>query len=348
MTGFSEYQTAHLGAKLRAKHVRRREKNGTTLHYVEGWHAIAEANRIFGFDGWDRETLDLRCVSEIKGQGRCACAYMARVRIRVRAGEALVVREGAGMGQGRGPTPGEAHENALKEAETDATKRALVTFGNPFGLALYDKTRAGVWGRLDTKGRGETLSLELDDGSERQTFRKPTQFCGALRRRLETCAKLTALEDLWARNRETVSILKEGWPELNSRNDQHYADILTALYETRRKALANGADTSAPSPAQVDVLEKPNRTRDRDHLRFVAAQPCLVCRAYPTQAHHIRYAQPKALGKKVGDEWTVPLCHMHHRALHDAGDEPAWWVERQTDPLLAAMRLWKEGKDSAL
>ena len=135
--GFSEGQLKLLSGKLNEKHVRTREEKGHTLSYIEGWFAIEEANRIFGFDGWDRETVWADCVwSDARSSPR-ACAYAVRVRIRVRAGEAVICRDGSGVGHGVGATLGEAHESALKEAETDATKRALTTFGNLFGLALY-------------------------------------------------------------------------------------------------------------------------------------------------------------------------------------------------------------------
>ena len=125
-----------------------------TLSYIEGWHAIDEANRVFGFDGWDRETVWAERVWEDGRHEPKACAYAARVRIRVRAGDAIVCRDGSGVGHGTGATLGEAHESALKEAETDATKRALTTFGNLFGLALYDKAQTGCAGaRRLTAGR---------------------------------------------------------------------------------------------------------------------------------------------------------------------------------------------------
>ena len=135
---FTETQATALAGKLSAKHVRTREEDGMTLSYIEGWHAIAEANRVFGFDGWDRQTMTIRCVSEGAWQGRYRCSYIARVRVRVRAGESVICREGCGSGHGNAMSPGEAHESAIKEAETDAMKRALITFGNLFGLALYD------------------------------------------------------------------------------------------------------------------------------------------------------------------------------------------------------------------
>ncbi len=83
---FSEVQVQTLSGKLSAKHVRTRQANGRTLSYIEGWHAIAEANRIFGFDAWDRQTMAIKCVWEGTWQGKYACAYVARVRIKVRAG----------------------------------------------------------------------------------------------------------------------------------------------------------------------------------------------------------------------------------------------------------------------
>jgi hypothetical protein len=120
---------------------------------LEGWVAIKEANRIFGFDGWQRETIELRCVSESQRPiGRdqkpgWGVTYIARVRIRLGSqanGAQSLVREGSGAGHGIDVDLGLAHESALKEAETDAMKRALMTFGNPFGLALYDKQQRQV------------------------------------------------------------------------------------------------------------------------------------------------------------------------------------------------------------
>src|SRR6476646_6077188 len=140
----SDTQVRQLRAKLEAKHVKMRRANGTDLHYVEGWHVIAEANRIFGYDAWDRRTLGSRCVWSGYSGVYHEAAYVAKVRVSVRAGNITIVREGSGTGEGKAPTPGQAHDLALKSAETDATKRALATFGNPFGLALYDREQLGV------------------------------------------------------------------------------------------------------------------------------------------------------------------------------------------------------------
>lgn len=133
---------------LDPKHVASRQQGGGQVSYIEGWHAIAEANRIFGFDGWTRETLDVQQLGELyqNAKGNNVVSYRAKARIIVfdEDGQHLVIREGCGFGQGIDKDVGQAHESALKEAETDAMKRALMTFGNPFGLALYDKTRANV------------------------------------------------------------------------------------------------------------------------------------------------------------------------------------------------------------
>ena len=133
---FTDQQSRQLKAKLDAQYVKTRQANGMTLSYVEGWHAIAEANRIFGFDGWDRRTLFTNCIWTGTCDRDYLAAYIAKVRIYVRAGDVLIVREGSGTGEGKGDTPGQAHVIALKSAETDATKRALATFGNVFGLSL--------------------------------------------------------------------------------------------------------------------------------------------------------------------------------------------------------------------
>ena len=97
---FTEQQNKALSAKLNAKHVRTRDKGGKRLSYIEGWHVIAEANRIFGFDGWDRQTVATQCVWKGTKQGREGCAYIVRVRIRVRVGDTVICREGHGSGHG--------------------------------------------------------------------------------------------------------------------------------------------------------------------------------------------------------------------------------------------------------
>jgi hypothetical protein len=88
-------------------------------------------------------------------------------------------------------------------------------------------------------------------------------------------------------------------------------------------------------------LGEPRRYRDRAHLEFVASQPCLFCGRQPCDAHHLKFTQPRALGRRVSDEFAVPLCRTHHRALHRSGDEAAWWKSIDLDPVMVAQRLWR-------
>jgi ERF superfamily len=103
-----------------------------------------------------------------------------------------------------------------------------------------------------------------------------------------------------------------------------------------RRSTANG-NTVAVTP-----IRKTLRLRDRDHLKFVSAQPCLACGRSPSDAHHLKFAQGRALGRKVSDEFAVPLCRSHHRELHRRGDERVWWQQLSLDPLLTASALWAQ------
>lgn len=149
---FTDTQKEQLRAPLNRNNVKSRQQGGRGVSYVEGWRAIDEANRIFGFDSWTRETIETRCVAERERKiGKepntrdgWGVSYIARVRVVVFAADTLVTREGVGAGHGIDVDLGQAHESAIKEAETDAMKRALMTFGNPFGLALYDKEQTNV------------------------------------------------------------------------------------------------------------------------------------------------------------------------------------------------------------
>jgi hypothetical protein len=88
----------------------------------------------------------------------------------------------------------------------------------------------------------------------------------------------------------------------------------------------------------------PRRYRNKDHLRFVAQQPCLVCGRTPSDPHHLRFTQPRALGLRVSDEFVAPLCRTHHREVHRVNDERAWWRQAGIDPLKVARKLWKNSR----
>lgn len=136
---FTAAQIRKLRTKPNPRWIRSREKGGVLLHYIEGAHAIAEANRILGHDAWDRETLSNTCVWSKQLGPNYSTAYLARVRLTVHISDRIIVREAWGAGEAQEATPGAAHERACKSAETDATKRALCTLGNASGLGLYTK-----------------------------------------------------------------------------------------------------------------------------------------------------------------------------------------------------------------
>jgi hypothetical protein len=102
---------------------------------------------------------------------------------------------------------------------------------------------------------------------------------------------------------------------------------------------ARRADTPEIDKSELSHPE-PRRIRDREHIRYVTKQPCLVCGRTPSDPHHLRFAQHRALGRKVSDEFTVPLCRGHHREVHRCGDEAAWWQKAGMDPAAAARALW--------
>jgi hypothetical protein len=97
-------------------------------------------------------------------------------------------------------------------------------------------------------------------------------------------------------------------------------------------------------PAKIDksqlTISEVRRHRDKAHLKFVASQPCLVCGRSPADAHHLRFTQPRAMARKVSDEFTVPLCRTHHRDNHRFGDEQAWWSKQDIDPVGTSRQLW--------
>lgn len=363
---FDERQLRALKAKLSERHIRTREEQGITLSYIEGWHAIAEANRIFGFDAWDREVISADCIWQ-DGRGAVkTCGYTVRIRIRVRVDGTIIFRDGSGAGYGRGPNLAEAHEKALKEAETDATKRALITFGNSFGLALYGKEKLRVRPISSRRGRPNkqfpsSWVLQGAEGETLSSHAKPEAFCADFKETIYSITTENTLHKTWARNLATLDHLRTSTPDLVTAKGDHYVEVLTRCYEhrsaklkaTRAETIAGPESNGTAVDSEVlrEAIDKselaigvPKRIRDEAHRRFVAVQPCLICGRIPAQAHHLRFAQPRSMGSKVSDEWTVPLCVLHHRSLHDVGDEAGWWTEKGIDAKSEAERLWQESR----
>jgi DNA recombination protein Rad52 len=313
--GFSAKQVQALRRSLNSRHVRTREANGRELSYIEGWYAISEANRIFGFDGWNRETVDSRCVLARENRGSFLAVYVAKVRITVHTDGATIVRDGHGSGEGRGTSPGEVHDIALKAAETDATKRALATFGKPFGLELYRKDKfqslqspAGVAPVTSSPPTQPRAGFHPDDTTP---IPRPSHYYG---RRHQSSMKELFRSDL-AKAKDNALATAPLAP----------ADLVPGKIDKSQLAIA-----------------EPKRLRDKAHLKFVASQPCLICGRQPSDPHHLRFAQPRAIGLKVSDEFTVPLCRGHHRELHQVGNEEAWWENCKINALETAKHLWEQ------
>jgi hypothetical protein len=132
---------------------------------------------------------------------------------------------------------------------------------------------------------------------------------------------------------------------LKSREDQR-AEVQPEAAAVARDRQPEGIDKSRLA------LPAPRRYRHKAHLRYVAQQPCLLCGRKPSDPHHLRFMQPRALGRKASDEFSVPLCRIHHRLVHRVGNEAAWWKEAGIDPIAVARKLWgstrrAEGREGA-
>jgi hypothetical protein len=125
------------------------------------------------------------------------------------------------------------------------------------------------------------------------------------------------------------------------------SSVIPAVLTETISAKAAGPDQGKGIDKSVLAVAAPRRYRNREHLRYVAQHACLVCARKPSDPHHLGFAQPRALGRKVSDEFAVPLCRGHHHAVHRSRDERAWWRQAGIDPIKVARRLWKETRGMA-
>ena len=237
------------------------------------------------------------------------------MRVAVHADGVTIIREGHGTGEGRGASPGDVHDIALKAAETDATKRALATFGKPFDLDLYRGGKSTASEKPLPSPPPLPVSADarpVFHPDDTTPIPRPSRYYGR-RQDLVTQDQAQGRRNLQAQSPADTSIVPAS-PGL--------------------------------VPAQIDksvlAIAETKRLRDKAHLKFVASRPCLVCNRQPSDPHHLRFAQPRALGLKVSNEFTVQLCRGHHRQLHQAGNEVAWWKGVNIDALPIAKGLWEE------
>lgn len=248
---FSDESKIELAKPLNPKHVKPPPK-GKFGEYVEAWHVIAEANRIFGFDGWSRETVSMLETNReiVTLQGRDGPYDQWRVgfvaKVRISAGG--IMREGTGFGSGmsKPEAVGEAIESAVKEAETDAMKRGLMTFGHPFGLALYDKSKSNVGD--DAPAHAPKRPTESPPPP------KPNHSFDTYSKTLEACITLDDLQGAF----------KQLWrdPELTDPE----RTLLKSQYDTRKKNLPA---TITYTPPDFSSLDKDGTIPypDRDELQ---------------------------------------------------------------------------------
>jgi hypothetical protein len=123
---------------------------------------------------------------------------------------------------------------------------------------------------------------------------------------------------------EAAHIASAGEPRIEEANGDVFVEVPEEIRPGRRR-----------------VVAKTIRLRDKEHCKFIARQPCVVCGRTPADPHHLRFAQPRALGRKVSDEYTIPICRSHHRELHRYGDEASWWAGVNLDPVPIALALWQ-------
>jgi Rad52/22 family double-strand break repair protein len=376
--GFSSKQVAALRRNVDQRHIRTRQSNGRELSYLEGWYVISQANRIFGFDGWGRETLESKCVLARENRGYFTAVYTAKVRLTVQANGITVIREGHGTGEGRGEFVGEVHDTALKAAETDATKRALATFGRPFGLELYRGSQVSKQGQASERARPPVpaqipRAADSDPpvaASDRRHALAAARQSSASPLPVEAAPELSpvakyARDDTTPIPRPSTYYGREHYHDIREENGalirQAAREAAQQISAAEPRALtcsagveigitARQAEMPSITPRQepaeridksVLPLGEPKRIRDKEHLKFVAKQPCLVCGRQPSDAHHLRFAQLRAVGAKVSDEFTVPLCRTHHRNLHQTGNELTWWEKTRIQPLPIARKLWE-------
>lgn len=224
---FDDSQLEALQAPLTKSSVK---KNPRGYDYVEGWHAIAEANRIFGFDGWSRETVEMRMIGDPEQDQKqnWRVAYHCRVRVTVKTDGRDIVRDGSGYGSGIVKDMRDAHESAIKEAETDAMKRALMTFGNPFGLALYDKKQENVID--DTKPSPKPVAVPVKQSIIPEDFNARVEYMVICRDTIAAFAKVDDLIIWWS---------SEEQRELRRKHqlDQSQVDGLKQAVMNRRDAI---------------------------------------------------------------------------------------------------------------
>lgn len=250
-----EATKAELSQPLKKEYISSRQGFGGSgaLSYIQAHHAIREANRIFGFDGWNRETIELSPLGDVykDPKGKWRIGYRCKVRITV----GNVVREGTGFGNGIDNDPAACHELAMKEAESDAMKRALMTFGDPFGLALYDKEQKNVEGNQPQK-------LYVTISGKKKEIKGMAEGCKMLADKMKWHDSVSSRQAYLDENREFIDILRQSeagakwFDRLRAIVGEGLSDEDAARVQAERKAKKEAAEAqrkekeSTPPPVE--------------------------------------------------------------------------------------------------
>jgi hypothetical protein len=209
-----------------------------------------------------------------------------------------------GNGHGRGRRKGEIPVTLDSEQSAALRERLLTELGN-----ITSADFAAGWAREALTAKNSLTAADaklVEDAFERRLLELPSS-------------------DAAAPSDDVPSFPQIAWPQ-----------VTTITTEGTDAGRAKRIDKS------ILTLAAPRRYRNREHLRYVAQQACLLCGRKPSDPHHLGFTQPRALGRKVSDEFAVPLCRGHHRAVHRSRDERAWWRQAGIDPIKVARRLWKQ------
>src|SRR5262245_3787173 len=238
----------------------------------------------------------------------------------------------SGNGRGRGRTMDEPRAALAPEQSAAKRDKLLAELA-----AVASADHAASWARaaLATKNTLTVSDAKLvEDAFERRLAELPPS------------PELPA-QDIAAHAHDDASpVRSEGPPEgVTARPTTTIAQPTAAIAQPTTPAQRAAPGQATGIDKSVLAIPIPRRYRNRDHLRFVVRQPCLICGRKPSDPHHLRFVQPAALGRKASDEFVVPLCRSHHRAVHLAGEERSWWHTAGIDPLKIARKLWSLTRD---
>jgi hypothetical protein len=263
-----------------------------------------------------------------------------------------------GPGEAGDADEGDAAQSATGKADRTPSPRGRAAAAFRPGLRGPENEGRAV--RVSAGRKGAALqSVRTELGAEESAARRDRLISDLSRLRSSDDAADRVHENLAVKNtlisadaERVESNFRARLIEIDADSSREKEPRSAPTAETKQRFLALPIDPAAasiilpsrPRARARRMAAKTIRLRDKEHCKFVASQPCVVCGRTPCEAHHIRFAQPRALGRKVSDEYTLPVCRLHHRDLHNYGDEASWWAGVSIDPLPIALELWSRSR----